>query len=308
MKLEVRDIEYFAVVAQHGHVGRAAESLGLSQPALSKSLRRLEQSLGAKLVKRTPKGVDLTEVGAALLSRVRGLQLSLDDIAREAADLSEGRAGRLRVGTGPATAEGFLPDVCRALLMSAPKITLSVTIAASNDVLLPALRKGELDIVVNHVRQAPLYHGLTREPLWDNEFVVYCSVTHRLAKRKSVALGDLVKERWTTTAGSAFTSSQSLIQTFANHGLPPPQIALVSDSITLTHRTVAATDLLGFSAKQTVRPDARHGPLKILPVKDVQWIRPVAVVYRQDAYLSPAALRFIEILKATAKEIAAETP
>ena len=144
--------------------------------------------------------------------------------------------------------------------------------------------------------------------MWDNEFVVYCSVTHRLAKRKSVALGDLVNERWTTTAGSAFTSSQSLIQTFANHGLPPPQIALVADSITLTHRTVAATDLLGFNAKQTVRSDARHGPLKILPVKDVQWIRPVAVVYRQDAYLSPAALRFIQILKVMAKEIAAQKP
>lgn len=294
--------------AQHGHVGRAAEQLGLSQPALSKSLRRLEQSLGAKPVKRTPKGVDLTAVGTALFSRVHGLQLSLDDIAREATDLSEGRAGRLSVGTGPGTAEGILPDVCSALLMGAPKIALSVTIAASNDILLPALRHGELDVVVNHVRQAPLYHGLICQPLWNNEFVVYCSITHRLAKRKSVALADLVKERWVTTAGSAFTSSQSLIQTFANLGLPPPQIALVSDSVTLNHRTVASTDLLGFSIKNNAQSVARHTPVVILPVRGAQWIRPVAVVYRQDAYLSPAALRFIEILKATAKEIAADKP
>jgi DNA-binding transcriptional LysR family regulator len=302
MKLEVRDIEYFAVVAQHGHVGRAAEQLGLSQPALSKSLRRLEQSLGAKVVKKTPKGVDLTAVGTALFSRVRGLQLSLDDIAREAADLSEGRAGRLSVGTGPGIAESILPDVCSALLTSAPKINVSVTIAASNDVLLPALRHGELDVVVNHVRQAALYHGLVREPLWNNEFVVYCSTAHRLTKRKSVMLADLVKERWVTTAGSAYTSAQSLTQTFANHGLPPPEVALVSDSGMLNHRTVASTDLLGFGNKRVTR----HAGLTVLRLKDVQWLRPVAVVYRQDAYLSPAALRFIEVLKATAKKIVDE--
>jgi len=61
--MELRDIEYFAVVAEHGNLRRAAESLGLSQPALSKSLRRLEKSMAAKLVKRTPKGVELTAVG-----------------------------------------------------------------------------------------------------------------------------------------------------------------------------------------------------------------------------------------------------
>ena len=59
MNMDLRDVEYFAVVAQHGHLGRAAEALGLGQPALSMSLRRLEKSAQAKLVKRTPKGVEL---------------------------------------------------------------------------------------------------------------------------------------------------------------------------------------------------------------------------------------------------------
>jgi len=301
MKLDVRDLEYFAVVAQHGHVGRAAEQLGLSQPGLSKSLRRLERALGAKLVKKTPKGVDLTVVGAALSSRARALQLSLDDIAREAADLTEGRTGRLSVGTGPGTAEGILPDVCSELFTSAPKITLGVTIAASNDILLRGLRRGELDAVVNHVGPAALYHGLVRETLWNNEFVVYCSTSHRLARRKSVVLADLVNERWVTTAGTAFTSPQSLTQTFANYGLPPPQIALTSDSGTLNHRTVASTNLLGFAIRTSL---VRHAGLTVLTVKDVKRIRPVAVVYRQDAYLSPATLRFVEILKATVKRLA----
>ena len=87
--MELRDIEYFAVVAEHGHVGRAAGSLEMSQSALSKSLRRIERSIGAKIVQRTPKGVELTATGSALLSHVRRLQLARDDVVREVADLNK---------------------------------------------------------------------------------------------------------------------------------------------------------------------------------------------------------------------------
>jgi DNA-binding transcriptional LysR family regulator len=93
MKQQLRDIEYFSVVAEHGHLGRAADALRLTQPALSKSLHRLEQAMQAKLARRTSKGMALTLVGVALVSRVRQLRLSLEDITREVADLAQGRAG-----------------------------------------------------------------------------------------------------------------------------------------------------------------------------------------------------------------------
>jgi len=90
--MELRDLQYFSAIAEHKSVRRAAEALDLSQPGLSKSLRRLETELRAKLVARTPKGVDLTAVGTALLARVRRLHLAFEDVAREAADLCAGRA------------------------------------------------------------------------------------------------------------------------------------------------------------------------------------------------------------------------
>lgn len=306
--MDLRDIEYFAVLAEHGQLVRAAAALGLSQPALSLSLRRLERSAQAKLVKRTPKGVELTTVGTALLTHVRRLRLARDDLAREVADLAQGQAGHLRVGTGPATAEGFLPAACSTLLKDAPKLTLTVSVAANTDtLLLPALRNGELDIVVNPVAQFPRL-DLVLEPLWEDEFVIYASVHHRLAKRKSVTLADLVQERWASTADSAFQAWQSLRQSFEERGLPQPQIALVSDSVMLRHRTVASTALLGVASRRIVEASAANLRLKIIPVRDVKWIRPVAVIYRKDGYLSPAARRFIEILKTTAKAIAAERP
>lgn len=74
----------------------------------------------------------------------------------------------------------------------------------------------------------------------------------------------------------------------------------------LRRRTVASSDLLGFGSKQTVQAAAPSVRLTIISVKDKKWVRPVAVFYRKDGYLSPAARRFIEILKAKAKEIARE--
>src|SRR5690349_3706904 len=112
MTMELRDLEYFAVIAQHRNLGRAAEELGLSQPALSKSLRRLEEAVDAKLVARTPKGVELTLEGDTLLAHVSRLRLSLRDIAREVSDLGHGKSGHLRIGVAPGPADYLLPSTC----------------------------------------------------------------------------------------------------------------------------------------------------------------------------------------------------
>jgi DNA-binding transcriptional LysR family regulator len=300
--MDLRDIEYFAAIAQHGHLGRAAEALGLGQPALSMSLRRLEKSAQAKLVKRTPKGVELTSVGSALLAHVRRLRIARDDLAREIADLAQGRAGNLRVGTSPANAETLLPEVCSALLKDATSVSLVVTVH-DNEVLLPALRRGELDFVVIHTRQHSC-PDIEQVLLRDDEFVVYCSAGHRLAKRKSIILRDLAQERWASTPASALSWLQGA---FEESDLPPPRLTLVSDSVALRLRTVASSDLLGIAARRVVQAALPHLGLTILPVTDPKWNRPVAIAYRKDSYLSPAAKRFIEILKKTAKETGKES-
>jgi DNA-binding transcriptional LysR family regulator len=304
IEMDLRDIEYFTAVAQHGHLGRAAEALGLGQPALSMSLRRLEQSAQAKLVKRTPKGVELTAVGAAVLANANKLQLARDDLAREVADLAQGRAGHLRIGASPSNSELLLPQACSTLLMEAPKVTFDVAVL-DNNALLPALRKGELDIAITHTQQL-IQPGVTQEVFREDEFVVYCASAHRLAKRKAVTLEDLANERWAISAAGAARdrpasgSLLSLQRVFEERGLPAPRITLVSDLVMFKLRAVAASDLVGVTVKANVQAVSSELGLKILPVKGLDWIRPVAVAYRKDAYLPAAGRRFIEILKAAA--------
>jgi DNA-binding transcriptional LysR family regulator len=298
MKHQLRDIEYFSLVAEHGNLGRAAEALGLSQPALSKSLRRLENSMEAKLVKRTFKGVELTAVGAALFSHVRRLRFALDDVTREVADLTHGRTGHLRVGTAPSLSIHLLPAACAALLKEAPRVTFTVTVL-DRETALSVLRQGELDFTL-HALQPSRREDLAEESLCEEELVVYASMGHRLAKKRQVTLADLARERWTVAASSA-VPVQRLRQAFLDAGLPPPEIAVESNALPLRLELLASSDLLGLTAKSAVRDAAARSGLAEIPVKGWTYTRPAGVIYRKDTYLSPTARRFIEILKATAR-------
>jgi len=296
MKHQLRDIEYFSAVAEHGNLGRAAEALGLSQPAISKSLRRLEKSMEAKLVKRTFKGVELTDVGATLFSHVRRLRFALDDVTREVADLTHGRTGHLRIGIAPTLAIHWLHTACATLLKEAPRVTFKIT-ALDRETALSALRHGELDFTI-HGLQPSRDQDLVEEYLCEEQFAVYAATSHRLAKKRQVTLVDLAKERWAVMASGAIPIRR-LRQACLDAGLPPADIAVESNVFPLRLELVASSDLLGFTSKSEAA--GRFGLVEI-PARNWTYTLTAGVIYRKDAYLSPAARRFIEILKTTTRE------
>jgi DNA-binding transcriptional LysR family regulator len=291
--VEIRDLEYFAVVAAHGNVTRASEALELSPGALSKSLRRLERALDARLVKRTPKGIELTSVGQTLLGHVQRLRTSMDDVVREAADLSRGTAGHLRIGAGPAVCEE-LPPVYAAMLRRGAKATVSIT-EGDNEFMVPMLRRGELDLIVNYMPPGD-YGGLVHEPLYQDPWVVCARAGHRLAGRKRIALEDLAHERWALSSQTVY-SQQWLLRAFEEHGLPAPRVVVETRSLVLRMRTWASTDLLGFCSRRRLRQAAQELPIVALAVPALAWTRSVDLLRRDLGYLAPAARRFIELLK-----------
>jgi len=223
MNMNLRDLQYFAVVAKHRHLGRAAEALGLSQPALSMSLRRLERYMQTKLVQRTPKGVELTLSGEAVSVQARRLGLSIEDIAREIAELSEGRAGYLRIGSGAGSALHLVPAACAALCKEAPRVNLRI-ISGDRQSILASLGNGEIDVLVTTIQAFP-HSKLCEEALYDQSFVVFAAANHPLARRKQVTLADLAQERWALSPTGNF-AERRLSELFGGSGLPPPTIAL----------------------------------------------------------------------------------
>ena len=298
--MELRDIEYFAVIAEHGHLGRAADALGLSQPALSKSLRRLEHALHVKLVKRTPKGVELTAEGSVLLLRVRELRLSLQGVAREIADMSQGRVGHLRIGVSVAISEQFLSVAFATLLKDAPRTKLIVSVS-DNDLMVPALCNGELDLIIHYLPVTPP-EGVVCEHLYDSEYVVCASAKHRLAGRKQVTLAELAQERWALNE-LALPAQQRLLEKFRDSGFPPPRVAFQTRSAALRLRTVGSSDLLTIVSRDCIEQATSASTVITLPVYALAWLRPVGVIFRRETYLPPVGRRFIEIIKAMAKDM-----
>src|SRR5262245_36328008 len=298
--MELRDIEYFEEIAEQRHVGRAAERLGLSQPALSKSLRRLEDALQVKLFDRNSKGLELTAEGSLLLARARELRLSLRNVAREVTDVSQGRAGHLRIGVGPVVPTRLISNALARLLIEAPRVTARVTISDADEII-PALRKGELDLNINIMHATPP-EGLCYVQLYEDEFVVCASRTHRLSGRSKVSLDELSGQRWALSE-PVLPTQQRLRQAFDEHGLPPPRVALESRSLTVRLQAVASSDLLAYASRRMIERFVAHGhALTVLPVHELVWRRPVGAIHRNEPYLHAAARRFIDILKACSSE------
>ena len=293
--MELRDIEYFGVIARHGNMRRAAEALGLSPPALSKSLRRLETSMEARLVQRTGKGVRLTPMGDALAAQALRLRLTLDDITREAADLNHGRSGHLRVGAGPTDCE-LLPAACTRLMKEAPRLRIDITIS-DNDELVPSILDGRLDLALNTV-PPQRYEGVEHIHIADDQYVAFASADHPLVRRRRLSLDDLVAQHWASSTAD-YRPKQLLMRAFSERGLPAPRFMLQSRSVRLRLQMISASNLLGFGPRCVV-DTAAAAPLrlKVLRVKELTLPRTVGVMYREGAYLPPAATRLIQLLKA----------
>ena len=297
--MEIRDIRYFKEVAAHLNLGRAADALNLSTTALSKSLRRLEKSVGGKLVKRTPKGVELTEVGAALYAQSGRLQLVLDDIRHEAADLTRGRAGRIRVGATPGLSEYCVSEAYAALLKEAPAVALRASVVASYQ-FESLLRSGDVDFVVNSVRPS-IPADLICETLFGERRMVYAAAGHRLAKRRRVTFGDLAEEQWASNIDAA--SWKTLCSQFENRGLKIPQLMMESNSLELRLPVIAASNLLIHSSSIVLERAKQRYKLVELHVEGFNIQRELGVYCRKDGYLSPAAKRMIDILKEQGRAI-----
>jgi len=292
--MELRDLDYFRVVAQHGHIGRAAEKLGLTQPALSKSVARLEASVGARLLERTPRGVVVTRVGAALIARATHIHSAVDATLREARDLSAGISGELRIGTGPTAGEHILPSVCAELLRDSPGLFVQVVVGLS-DVLLAALERGELDLVFGSFPE-PRIAGMTYEALGEDVLTVFTRKRHALARSREVDLAKLAGVRWALPNASV-TSRRTLQRVLQTHRMPAPDVALESNSTQVLLAAVARSDMVGYLPSGAVRASGVIRELALLDVAPLRIKRSLGVISRPGAYLPPVSVRLMKALR-----------
>ncbi len=297
--MELRDLAYFQAIAEAGHMGRAAQRLGRTQPALTKSVRRLETDIGAELFERSGRGLRLTSVGEVLLVRARQLRMSVDMTVRELGDVVRGEVGHVRVGSAATMAEYLLPQLFGRLLKSKPRVTIALTIGM-NDVLRGLLSAGKLDIVIGPLAEKGSDGDFVTLPVMQDKVVVVARKGHPLLER-TIGLPEMAAHRW-VLPGPAVAMRQWLEQVFVAHGFDPPDVQIETSSMTLLPKIIAQTDLLSFLSARNLGPGRTGESLQGIPCEATTMVRSLGVLYRPGTYLSPAALSLIDLIKANASD------
>jgi DNA-binding transcriptional LysR family regulator len=189
--MDLRQIRYFIAVAEERSFTVAARRLNLSQPPLSQQIQSLEAALGAQLLYRTSRRVELTQAGEALLARARAIQQQIKLAEDEVRSIGAGLVGSLDIGATGSILRGRLADLLAVYRKDAPLVKMTVHEQAPA-LQIAALLNRTTNISLN--RSIPAEDALSSELAWPEEVVVAMPKTHPLARRKRIALGDLASE------------------------------------------------------------------------------------------------------------------
>lgn len=233
--MELDQLRYFLRVAERGNFTRAAEDLGLSQPALSRSIQKLEEELGQPVFERRTRSVALTDAGTLLQSRVQQVLSLLEDTKAEITD--DGESGRLRIGAIPTVAPYFLPEVLQRFSTRFPKATLIVQ-ENTTDVLLKSCTQGELDLAIVGLPVPAKY--LETEELFEEELLLVLPPNHPLVGQDRIRISDVEPFPF-VLLDEAHCLSDSIISFCRQRSFHPvnvertSQLAMVQELVSLSH-------------------------------------------------------------------------
>jgi DNA-binding transcriptional LysR family regulator len=183
MNITLRQLRVFLSVAEGRNFSRAGDEIGLTQPAVSRSIVELESQLGLRLLDRTTREVVLTGAGQALAARVPRILDELDQTLLEVSDLAQARAGKVRVASSPTLSANLMPACIAVCAREAPAIQFMLLDRIQQDVLA-SVRNGEVDFGVVVEPTDP--QDLHCEVIMTDPFVLITRAAHALARKKSV--------------------------------------------------------------------------------------------------------------------------
>ena len=284
MKLShIRDV---LAVAEHGSLRAAGRHLDIAQPVITRSLRELEQELGARLFERHAKGVRLTRIGEAFVRRATIMQGELRRAREEVEQLKGHDVGQVAVALSTGSIISLLPNVFQAFRKRLPNARLRLSESFFKPIEADLL-SGTLDVYVGPFDRAASAPQFVSEPLFDNSGVVFARLGHPLASAR--ALRELQDAAWVRPALSGRSGEADFDLLFEQQGLARPNVVLDARSALITLLTVANSDLLTILPRQWRDFPMAASLIQALDLEDSLLKAPICLVRRQDAPLTPLA-------------------
>lgn len=275
-----RHLEHFLAVCDAGSLRQAALSSGVTQPALTKSLRVLEQALDLSLFERTPTGMVPTPAAEIVRRHARHIVQSSRYLELEIGMLRGGQAGTLRIGSGQVWSSTRMPQWLARLHARFPQIEIALETGVSEH-LTPQLLDGRLDVLIASQPSQPLPPGFTTVSLADVDMVVFGRREHALARRRRVSLADVAAFDFVGFSQDPEWQRQADLA-FGLAGLRAPRMVLRSTSLEALLATVAASDSLALMSV-SLTPRAVDAGLVRLRLPAPVWRLRMALSYRDPA-------------------------
>lgn len=304
--VKFRHFRCFAEVARLGSVNRAAESLAITQPAASKTLRELEEILEVPLFERTRRGVKLTEQGMVFRRHADAVLNALRRGMESVDALRAAGGGFVTVGVLPTVAARLMPDSVRRFIEVQPAQTVRV-ISGTNPVLIERLRQGELDMVVGRLSNPELMAGLNFEYLYSERLSFVVRPGHPLLARQREGGPDFamaaLRDHVVILPTPEMIIRPAVERLLAQHGLEtlPRSVESVSNAFGRTF--TRSTDAIWIISHGVVATDVEEGALAELAVDTGESRGPVGLTTRIDTVPSSAATMFMDTVRAVAERV-----
>lgn len=303
-RLKLRPLLIFDRVLRNQSIARAARELNLTQPAVNKAIRELEQQLDTVLFDRNNRGVTPTDCGVLLGERVKSVIAELRYLTDELNTFKGGVVGHVVVGTQISASARLLPRAILLLKARAPKILVTVR-EGPQDYLFPALASGELDVVVGRLPEAdsPLTAkmALRHRALYRNSLCVVAGGHHPLASQIDLKLQHLAEWPWILPPLDS-PARRVADHFFKESELAAPENIVESLSLLTNVNLLVDSSFLGLMPTAAARRFIAAGLLIQLPIGDVGPLTEVGFSIREDKPLTPASRQLIECLKLAVQE------
>lgn len=298
--MRLDDVKYFLAVAKLGLLHKAADELGISQPALTKAIHRMEESLGVQLFRRTPKGMTLSEHGQIFHSSALRLKREFDNASHLLDEAKAGANAKVRVGVTPAN-EDLVNTAFLRLLRTRPALKLQTKVQLS-DALLSLLHNGEVSFIVAPIPDS-VPDDVEVQLLREETFYIISRHDHRLQQLgRRVKAKDLEHESWILPPKSVFARQQiDVIYSRAHISGPNVQVDTDYSSPIGPYSLVAQSDLLGLCTP-TGRHLAESFEAAVVNLEGSLLYRRVGIFTLRDIELSPLTQSFIEAVVAVVDE------
>jgi DNA-binding transcriptional LysR family regulator len=305
MAIDIKHLHHFYTVAELGSFSKAAESFQLTQPALSRSIKTLEESIGAPLLDRARGDIVPTAMGRVVLAHARQISANMDDLERDIALTKGMELGELRIGVGPFGGMALVGPVVGRLNKLHPKLRFDIVLAPWQE-LPERLRGRDLDLVVSALTQVQQHEDFEISALAAHPYVTVCRPGHPLHNRSTVSVDELLAFPWVGPSLPAGTMDELF------SSIPPSQrdqvrrtgiFAIRCDSSAVLKDALLNSDAVSMMPRFVVANDITLRQLAVINGPDLAVRTRYGVAWIRHRKLQELGLRFIEMLHAYDREI-----